>query len=487
MDPTGSLLVSTNAVIYTFSNASINQDSAAYKTPFGGGPLAVDAEEDLYIDPGGAQVVKLNSSAETLSAPFGQDTEAWRVAVDPVGQEAYLDNGRENNGAGKSTITAFTLSGTPIETFGLGHINGPDGVAASDGIAVDAGDGAVYATDRADQVVSFEAITLPTVSLMAASERSPRTVTLQGSVNPEAKPVKSCVFEYDTREYKEGEAAHGTSMPCSPSATALGEGAAAVQVSARLEGLTPQTQYYYRLVAQNAAPVTSQSMGEFFTGPRLGSESVSDVAATSATVQDSIDPDGAATEYRLEYGASTAYEHSVSGTAGAGLSAVPVDVHLQELQAGVVYHYRVVAIQDGESVAEPDRTFMTQNVGGDVVLPDSRVWELVSPPDKDGALIEPFEETGQIQAASDGSGIAYRTEGPAVGEDSVGDTEHSQVLSRRGADGWSTVDLTLPGRLPENGAPAEALDNYKPEYQLFSPDLSLAVVEPKPGSTGVVR
>lgn len=499
--PSGALWVSLSDGFCGFSDAFENQFLSEFGTSFGGANifgLAVDLEENLYFDDG-ETIVKVSKSGATLLGtrntdgafvrPFGGEsdnysyaTEQSAVAVDPATGEVFI--GRRNvQEPYEPTVGAFGLNGTPIERFGLGHL--PEGYDSFGGIAVDASNGAVYVSDlEANDVEVFEALTLPSVSVAAPSERTTRSVTLKGTVNPEGKPVETCAFEYDTREYKEGEASHGTSVPCSPSAEDLGDGTAAVPVKAQLEGLTPETQYYYRLVAKNAAPESNFSEGrEFFTGPKLGEEFATDVAAGSATLQVPIDPEGAGTEYRLEYGVSAAYEHSVGGSVGEGSESVPVDVHLQTLEPNASYHYRFVTVQDGEAFSGPDRTFTTQGATGESVLPDGRVWELVSPPDKDGALIEPFEDSGQIQAASDGNGIAYRTEGPAVGEDPVGDTEHSQVLSRRGVDGWSTVDLTLPGRLPEDGEPAEGLYDYKAEYQLFSPNLSLAIVEPKPAGT----
>lgn len=55
-------------------------------------------------------------------------------------------------------------------------------------------------------------------------------------------------FEYDTREYKEGEASHGLSTPF-PEGAAVGVKAETVWASA--SGLAPGTTYHYRVVATN--------------------------------------------------------------------------------------------------------------------------------------------------------------------------------------------------------------------------------------------
>ena len=81
---------------------------------------------------------------------------------------------------GGDAIDAFSLSGVPIESFGAGHLT------SSKGVAVDASNGNVYATDESQNDVSvFDAIVLPDVIPLPLSEQSPRSVTLNGTVDPE--------------------------------------------------------------------------------------------------------------------------------------------------------------------------------------------------------------------------------------------------------------------------------------------------------------
>ena len=481
VDPNGTVWVSlfTAGLIYGFSDGVEGGKPVEVRHTFGGigEGLGVDGEDDLYLNVTGNAYVKIDLAGGVLANPFGGERNAHAIAVDPVGGEVYLDN--------KTEIEAFSLSGEPIESgqpgalfpsFGSGHL------ANSRGLAVNAGDGAVYATDKAEDTVSvFEAIVLPGVSIAPVSEQQPRGVTLNGMVDPEGKAVSSCVFEYSSAEEYAASKTYAHSVPCEPSS--LGEKNEAVPVHAKIDGLTPGSTYAYRLVAENVGGKSPTANQTLVAGPVLGSEFVTEVTSSSAGLRASIDPNGGETHYYFEYGASEAYGSYAPvppGTdIGSGLSQQTVSVHLQSLQAGTTYHYRFVAIQDGEVFAEPDHVFTTQGVGASAVLPDDRAWELVSPPKSNGALIELFEHGGQIQAASDGSGIAYQTEGPAVGENPQGNLQATEVLSRRGPEGWSTTNLTLPDTLPENGEPSEATYGVQPEYDLFSPDLSLAVVEPQ--------
>lgn len=475
VDVYGTLWVSTRTgPIYSFSNAVENKYVSELETSFGGaseGGLAVDSEDNLYINTGGV-FSEVSSSGEILANPFCGVNKAYRAAVDPVGMEVYLD--------GLESIDACSVDGTPIESdlsgspfpsFGTGHLT------FSKGVAVNASNGTVYASDQtANDVAVFEGIVLPTVVVGAPIERSPREVTLNGTVDPNDKSVTSCVFEYGTTS------AYGNSVPCSPAIAS--SGSSPVPVTAHLSGLTPETKYHYRLAADNEGGSSHTADQEFFTGPILGGESVVGVTSSSATLRDSVDPNGADTHYYYQYGPSSAYGSyaplEVPGAdLGASTGAQNVDVQVPELGSGLIYHYRLVAVQDGEVFAEPDRTFVTQSIGGVSGLSDGRKWELVSPPNKKGALIELFEYGGQDQAASNGSAISYVTQGASAGTGAMGNTQFSQLLSRRGGKGWETANLTLPERLPENGEPSELDFAYRFEYRLFSPDLSLAMVEPQ--------
>ncbi len=494
VDPSGSVWVAlTNeSIVDSFSDTSVNRYLSERKLLHDVGPealrgavgsdpsrgFAVNSEGDVYraVSDNGLGIAEFNSSGEQLVERIDPGSNyQLGIAVDSKGKQVYITD-NETTGVTNHTIGVFGLSGAPIERFGSGQI-----VANSGGIAVDESNSTVYVTDQdAGDVLVFNALELPSVSIGPASDSQPRSVTLNGTVDPEGLPVTSCVFEYGTTS------AYGHSVPCSPNP---GSGASPVAVSAELTGLVPETKYHYRLVAENEAHVASPTSDhELTAGPVLGSEYVTNVASSSATLQAQIDPNGDDTRYYFQYGTTTAYG-SYAPTSPPGLDIESttgqqtVSLHLQDLASSTTYHFRLVVVQGGESFEEPDHTFATQPAGGGLTLPDGREWELVSPPNKKGALIEPFETDTQIQAASNGDGIAYVSAGPAVGEGPQGKISWSQVLSMRAAPGgWISADLTLPAHYTTSeGAALAAL--VKPEYALFSQDLSLAAVVPQEHGT----
>jgi len=80
------------------------------------------------------------------------------------------------------------------------------------------------------------------------------------------------------------------------------------------------------------------------------------VGQVTATLTGAVDPNGSATDYRFEYGTTTAYGSATPDVpAGDGDDEVAVRVPVEGLTPATTYHYRLVA----GAVAGADRTFKT--------------------------------------------------------------------------------------------------------------------------------
>ena len=88
----------------------------------------------------------------------------------------------------------------------------------------------------------------------------------------------------------------------------------------------------------------------------------SNLGATQATVNGTINPNGAETDYLFEYGETTAYGHySSDGKLGVGWNGTPVNETLAGLAEGTTYHYRLVASNSqGAAPNGSDGTFTTE-------------------------------------------------------------------------------------------------------------------------------
>jgi hypothetical protein len=112
-------------------------------------------------------------------------------------------------------------------------------------------------------------------------------------------------------------------------------------------------------------------------------------------------------------------------------------------------------------------------------LPDKRAWQLVTPALKHGAGIFPNTgDAGLVQASEDGSAITYTSNAPIVPEaPSNRGPEPTVNLSRRGAGGWSTQDLSTPRIKPIGYTAGQGT-----EWRFFSNELEAGIVTPAMGA-----
>lgn len=222
---------------------------------------------------------------------------------------------------------------------------------------------------------------------------------------------------------------------------------------------------------------------------KAGSVAAAQVTSSSAELRATIDPSGADTHYRFQYGTvSCASGPSACSEApaapgndiGQGFGDQSASVRVAGLSPSTTYYVRVIAenrfAEGSAAVVSEERTFASASPSLGPALPDGRAWELVSPSDKHGATVEPIRrEGGLIQAANDGRAITYTTSAPVGENEPEGNRtpEQPQILSSRGAAGWSSQVITTPNAIARGvraGLPRE--------YQWFSADLHEGLVEP---------
>jgi N-acetylmuramoyl-L-alanine amidase len=98
--------------------------------------------------------------------------------------------------------------------------------------------------------------------------------------------------------------------------------------------------------------------------PAVTTGSATAVGSTTATVTGTVNPNGAATTYWVQYGSTTAYGSvapSPAASAGAGTTAKSVSVAFGSLSRRTTYHYRVVASNSAGTTVGADRTLRTSH------------------------------------------------------------------------------------------------------------------------------
>jgi hypothetical protein len=221
-----------------------------------------------------------------------------------------------------------------------------------------------------------------------------------------------------------------------------------------------------------------------------GSVQAAEVKATSATLKATVDPNGAETHFRFQYGtepcatAATPCAEAPAapgGELGQGFGDQLASEKIAALTPNTTYHLRVIAessfAEGAGAVASYETTFTTQPSVLGEVLPDHREWELVSPARRNGGPAQPISDSGGVvESSSDGSAFTYLTSAPAGESEPEGNRapEGSQMIGARISPGvWSARDIAT-----RNEEAVGVRPGLPREYEMFSSDLSEAVVEP---------
>lgn len=197
------------------------------------------------------------------------------------------------------------------------------------------------------------AATSPTVATRAALGVTDTTALLRAFVDPGGNQT-GYVFQYGPT----------TALGLTTASHSAGHGAKPVKVAVIVRGLSPGTTYFFRVAALNAAggatgairsfKTTGNPLATVATGPAVS------VGKYEATPTGSVDPQGAATSWRIQYGFTTGYGLETFPLPLAAVStSLPVSVMIPGLAPGKLFHYRVVANNSAGDSAGADQTFFT--------------------------------------------------------------------------------------------------------------------------------
>jgi hypothetical protein len=320
---------------------------------------------------------------------------------------------------------------------------------------------------------------------LAVAPEAPETISatgvtntsaeLQGILNPLAPATDGWFFDYN-----QGPSCTGTGARSTPLEAEIEE-ALAQPVSAEVTGLVPHTQYTFCAVARNVAEETTLgspiSLTTSEAAPFVAGESFSDVGSSSASVDAEVNPLGSPTRYFFEYGPNTSYGSRTSTVdLGDAIGNVATAATLEGLRPETAYHARVVAESEFGTSRGNDFTFVTFP-GGALVLPDSRVDEMVTPPDNLNSDVDILASEGPelqdnglpFEASTDGNAVAYAADPAATGNGAIGVGQGNEYLATSSpGGGWSTEDIQPEGY-------------FSPTYSAFSPDLSVSIMSSSRG------
>jgi phosphodiesterase/alkaline phosphatase D-like protein len=234
--------------------------------------------------------------------------------------------------------------------------------------------------------------------------------------------------------------------------------------------------------------------------PTVGGGNVTDITQTSATLNGTANPNGAATTCEFEYGTTASYgtRQAVVTNPGSGTSAVPVRAAISGLTPETLYHYRLDCTNTGGTSPGSDHTFRTLPIP-----PPTATTGAASGVTKTAAglagSVNPngFGTTCRFEygtstsygssvdcASASGSGSSAVAASAALAGLSPGTTYHYRIVATNGGGTTNGADGTFTTQAPDRTCATDAsLCPPAPAAQLRVAAATMAVK----GTTGTLK
>jgi hypothetical protein len=452
------------------------------------GDLYVLAEEGIFTpamisvyDPNTGAPVGTPFEVPASRNLFGAITVV-QIAVDSAGN-VYVPNPAANE------VLEYSPSGTLLKTFtgsGAGALKEPTAVAidSSGNLWVaDSGNNRIVELDssgapveRNGKPVEIKSEGVWSLALYEHEGAVDVLAVVENSADPCGTIGSSCVHlvEYSSEGRQLADVGAGSFGVPNNTGTRFYSMVAVDQASGRVY-VTDGTKRTVWIFGPPIAPVVHREL-------------TAEVGASEAKLGALVNPGGIQTDYRFEYGPTSAYGSSTpfpEGSVGEGLESHAVWASANGLAPGSTYHYRVVATNEVGTAYGPDQTFTTLSAeqaacpneqlrGGFAGrLPDCRAYELVTPPVEsasqfDGVLSMAYAS----KAAADGEALSLTIREPRPGAPTAGEA----YVATRGAGGWIEEDI-----MPLESYDGVGCANYQPVYA-YSEQVTKDVIQVGGGS-----
>jgi sugar lactone lactonase YvrE len=292
------------------------------------------------------------------------------LGVDPVNGNLFVSH--------SSDVAVYDSTNASITDFTLSTSN-------AQGLAFGSSAGDLYVSDAtADTVTIYGPPTTPGPPLVfseSATNVSDTGATLDTTIVPFGLDT-TCQFQYvDDADFQATGYTTATSVPCVP--PDLGSSFTFQSASAAITGLTAQTLYHFRAVATNADGTVNGADKTFqTTGPAIiTSESATNITATDATLNATINPDGLDTTCQFQYVDDADFQSTGYSTAtsvpcspadlGSSFADQSASASVTGLTPATTYHFRAVATSADGTTNGTDQSFMTLVAKAPTVVSES--------------------------------------------------------------------------------------------------------------------
>ncbi len=323
------------------------------------------------------RVIATNSSGTVTGSnmTFYTSTPAAPTAV--TDYATYNGVGQPNTANLKGTVNANNDSTTVTFQYGLttsygttvtadeSPLNGTNDTGVSkfiSGLTVDTTyHYRVVATNGINTAYGADMTFYNTVAPYARTETVTNIVndgaTLNGVVNP-----KRFDDSYDTTVKFEYGLTNAYGSEVTPTVSPLSAGVEQF-ISQDISGLTANTTYHYRIVAESPTGTGTGDDMTFTTSslPIVTTLGASPVGATNATFNGTVNANDDSTNVSFEYGQTDSYGTTVTATPSSvtGTTDTAVSRAIPGLTPNTTYHFRVVGTNSSGTSSGADQTFTT--------------------------------------------------------------------------------------------------------------------------------
>ncbi len=198
----------------------------------------------------------------------------------------------------------------------------------------------------------------PSVNTDSNAEPTNSTVVVTGHVTPNGAPT--------TYWYEYGQS---STLGSKTSTQSIGSGFTAIPSPGYITGLATNTQYYFRLDAQNSFGTVTGMTYSFSTNnnapapanpPTTSTNAATTLTSTSANLNGHVDPRASQTTYWFEYGGSSNFgQITPLQSAGSGTASAAVSAPISGLDPQTTYYFRIDAQNQYGTVNGTTQNFTT--------------------------------------------------------------------------------------------------------------------------------
>jgi len=395
------------------------------------------------------------------------------LAVNPEDDHLFVNFGTHDSGGGIGALVEYGsgAEGNPLLDSEVAKLDFDNG---GRGLAIDAGRGRLYATDKEGSSLTL------VVRVFELGAPHGLIETIDGSTTPEgdfvserlsvavdeatghlfvyAQLSKSRIWELTEKGEYLSTIEHG--LESVNQQVIVDNGAESPNGA-----LNPEGRYLWATSWPEGTEGHAFAFGPLKAeAPVIESLSFGEVSETEAELRAEIDPGLLETSYSFEYVSRQQFEETgfaAAQVAGQGvIAAGPLPATVFAEASGLLpdtrYVFRVVATNElgGDEEVGGFRTYPVLSLeacpndafrtGLSTSLPDCRAYELVTPPDTNARAPMGLGYNGayfpSLPASPDGDSTSFRIEGGLIpGTEGSGSLAGDPYLSTRGPGGWSTV------------------------------------------------